>query len=236
VPFDAWIVSCIPGFDVFGGAACPQPAGPDYDFGQGPMLFTVKTPGNRSRDLLGAGQKSGQYWALDPDDGSVVWVTQSGPGGTGGGLQWGSATDGQRIFTANANSDHKTWDLVPFGGVTNGGIWSALDAASGQIIWQVANTNPDPNPLGVLPPGLRAGSNAPVTVANGVVYGCSLDPQGHMYAFDAATGAQLWEFHAPDSGSCAAGPAVVQGTVYWGSGYGGFFGASGHKMRAFKLP
>lgn len=236
VPFDAWIVSCIAGFDVFGGAACPEPAGPDYDFGQGPMLFTVKTPGNKSRDLLGAGQKSGQYWALDPDSGAVAWVTQTGPGGTAGGLQWGSATDGRRIFTANANSDHKPWDLVPSGGVTNGGIWSALDAATGQIIWQVANTNPDPNPFGVLPPGFRAGSNAPVTVANGVVYGCSLDPEGHMYAFDAATGAPLWEFHAPDSGSCAAGPAVVQGTVYWGSGYGGFFGASGHKMRAFKLP
>ena len=56
-------------------------------------------------DLVGAGQKSGQYWALDPDTGAVVWVTQAGPGGTAGGLQWGSAVDGKRVYTANANSN-----------------------------------------------------------------------------------------------------------------------------------
>ena len=57
---------------------------------------------------MGAGQKSGQYWALDPDTGAVVWVTQAGPGGFGGGLQWGSAVDDQRVYTANANSDLET--------------------------------------------------------------------------------------------------------------------------------
>ena len=232
VPFDAWIVSCI--LD-FGGAPCPSPAGPDYDFGQGPMLFTANVPGRGPSQLLGAGQKSGQYWALDPDDGSVVWVTQTGPGGTAGGLQWGSATDGKRVFTSNANSDHKTWALIkngqPTGKSTDGGIWSALDAATGKVLWQVANTTPDP-----LIPGMKAGSNAPVTIANGIVYGCSLDPQGHMYAFDAVNGAKLWEFSASDSGSCAAGPAIVDGSIYWGSGYGGFFGAPGNKMRAFRLP
>ena len=33
------------------------------------------------------------------------WVTQTGPGGTAGGLQWGSAVDGTRVYTANANSN-----------------------------------------------------------------------------------------------------------------------------------
>ena len=42
-------------------------------------------------------------WTLDPDTGAVQWITQAGPGGTAGGLQRGSAVDGQRVYTANAN-------------------------------------------------------------------------------------------------------------------------------------
>ena len=59
---------------------------------------------------MGAGQKSGQYWALDPDTGAVEWVTTAGPGGTAGGLQWGSAVDGLRVYTADANSDAQAVD------------------------------------------------------------------------------------------------------------------------------
>ncbi|HQQ69984.1 MAG TPA: hypothetical protein PLL92_06685, partial [Alicycliphilus sp.] len=53
--------------------------------------------------------------------------------GTGGGLQWGSAVDGQRVYTANANGD-----LVPWpgpGGLTCG-VWSGSDAATGQLLQQ----------------------------------------------------------------------------------------------------
>jgi polyvinyl alcohol dehydrogenase (cytochrome) len=56
-------------------------------------------------DLVGAGQKSGQSWALDPDIGAVVWETRAGQGGTAVDLQWVSAVDGQLIYTANANSN-----------------------------------------------------------------------------------------------------------------------------------
>jgi polyvinyl alcohol dehydrogenase (cytochrome) len=38
-----------------------------------------------------------------------------------------------------------------------------------------------------------------------------------MFALDAATGAILWQFGA--GSSVNSGPAVVNGTVYWGSGY-----------------
>ena len=41
IPFDAWTTSCLP--PPFGGAGtCPDPEGPDYDFGQAPALFTAK--------------------------------------------------------------------------------------------------------------------------------------------------------------------------------------------------
>jgi polyvinyl alcohol dehydrogenase (cytochrome) len=218
LPFDAWNVDCIP--FIGDGSNCPEPAGPDYDFGQGPALFSVKTASGQRLDLVGAGQKSGQYWALKADTGAVVWVTETGPGGTAGGLQWGSAVDGKRIYTANANSDHKTWTL-PSGDTTDQGIWSALDAATGNILWQRVPPN-------------GGGASGPVTTANGVVYGCALDADGHMVAMNAASGGLLWDFAS--GGSCLSGGAISQGTIYWGSGYSNFgFGTPNNKLYAFSL-
>jgi polyvinyl alcohol dehydrogenase (cytochrome) len=215
IPYDAWTVSCIPFFG--DGSNCPQPAGPDYDFGQAPALFTVKPAGSaKPYDLVGAGQKSGQYWALNPDTGAVKWVTQAGPGGTAGGLQWGSAVDGKRVYTANANSNGQP----VLGGTA--GVWSGLDAVTGQVAWQTA-------------PPHGGGASGPVTTANGVVYGCSLDPQGYMYALNAATGAVLWSFAS--GGSCLSGAAISDGMLFWGSGYSNFgFGTPNNKVYAFGLP
>jgi polyvinyl alcohol dehydrogenase (cytochrome) len=40
-------------------------------------------------ELVGFGQKSGTYWALDPKTGNVVWKTVLGPAGaTLGGIEW----------------------------------------------------------------------------------------------------------------------------------------------------
>jgi len=225
LPFDAWNVACIPGLGSSGN--CPEPAGPDYDFGQGPALFTVRMPNNgQTRDLIGAGQKSGQYWAFDPSTGAVVWMTQVGPGGVTGGLQWGSATDGKRIYVADANSSATPWVLVQngqaVGPTVTSGFWSALDAATGKIVWQT----PDPA-------GAQTQDSGAVTAANGVVYGCSADPQGHMYALHATTGAVLWSFTS--GGACIAGAAISNGTVYWGSGYRQFF-TGNNKLYAFQIP
>ena len=209
LPFDAWTVDCIPFLGE--GVNCPEPAGPDFDFGQAPALFKAAN----GRELVGAGQKSGQYWALDPNTGAVVWVTQAGPGGTAGGLQWGSAVDGKRVYTANANSN-----LVEWNGATTG-VWSGLDAATGQLVWETRPPN-------------GGSTSGPVTTANGVVFGCSLDAQGHMYALNAATGQVLWTFAS--GGSCLSGAAISNGTVYWGSGYSNFgFGTPNNKLYAFGL-
>jgi polyvinyl alcohol dehydrogenase (cytochrome) len=219
IPYDAWTVDCIPFFG--DGDLCPDPAGPDFDFGQAPALFTVKPGGTaKPQDVVGAGQKSGQYWALDPDTGAVRWVTQAGPGGTAGGLQWGSAVDGRRVYTANANSNSIPWTL-PNDDVTTAGVWSGLDAVTGAVLWQVT-------------PSQGGGASGPVTTANGVVFGCSLDPLGHMYALNGATGEELWSF--PSGGSCLSGAAIADGTLYWGSGYSNFgFGTPNNKLYAFGL-
>ena len=126
---------------------------------------------------------------------------------------------GERLYTASANSEARPWMLLD-GSTVNSGIWSALDPATGEILWQTAN------PTG----GQASGA---VTVANGVVYACSMDLAGHMYALDAATGGILWSFAS--GGSCTAGAAVVNGTVYWGSGYASFGGSPNDKLYAFGL-
>jgi len=213
LPYDAWTVSCIPFLG--DGSNCPSPAGPDYDFGQAPALYKVSKV-----EYVGAGQKSGKYWSLDPDTGAVRWVTQAGPGGTAGGLQWGSAIDGTRVYTANANSNLVPWTL-PNGQVTVDGVWSALDAATGQVLWQAV-------------PPFGGATSGPVTTTNGVLFGCSLDATGHMYALNAATGAVLWQFAS--GGSCLSGAAIAGGNVFWGSGYSNFgFGTPNNKLYAFEI-
>jgi polyvinyl alcohol dehydrogenase (cytochrome) len=217
LPFDAWTVACF--FTDEGN--CPDPAGPDFDFGQAPALFKAG-----GQELLGVGQKSGIYWALNPDNGDVIWSTQAGPGGITGGLQWGSSTDGNRVYTAVANSSYEPYVLQtgPNAGDTiHGGFWTALDAATGARIWEAVGGNPPPFPpsdafpFDDWPDNYFAQNQAAVSSANGVMYAGALNFFGTMFAFDAATGDILWSF---DSGaSVNSGPAIVGGNVYWGNGY-----------------
>ena len=184
--------------------------GPDLDFGAAPNLFTTTDPATgQPRQVLGIGQKSGEYWALNPDDGVVVWKTKFGPGGLGGGVEFGTATDGRRIYVAEANTSRRPFVLSgtgPFAGTTvTSGYWSALDPVTGAILWQT------PDPQGSKNPGF-------VTAANDVVYAGSAEGSGgNMYALDGATGTVLWSFAS--GGSVFSAPAVVHGALFWGSGY-----------------
>ena len=187
----------------------PQPIGPDYDFGAGANLFTVPGTGEQ---LLGIGQKSGVYWAVNPSTGKVVWQTDVGPtADPGHGIEYGTATDGRRIYVAEGDTLHQPYTIGgsgPYAGQTDtAGSWAALDPATGKILWQT----PDPN---------GSPDTAPVSVANGVVYGGSISTTGtSMYGLDAATGAILWSFNS--GGSVTGGAAISAGSVYWGSGYCG---------------
>lgn len=219
------------GADTWTTGQVPNPqTGPDYDFGSGPNLFKVN-----GKLRVGAGQKSGVYWQLKPDTGAVLWGTQVGPGGLSGGIQWGSACDGDRIYCGVTNADNKPYQI---GGTTyTGGSFAALDADNGKVKWQI----PDPNngkPYGM------------VTASNGIMFASSTS--GHMYAIDTTKGTILWSYLPPapynflgppgsHDGSTVCGPAVVDGVVYWGTGYSRFFSAFGgggfnNKLYAFALP
>jgi len=208
-PYDAWTTGC----RVSPPINCPSPKGPDYDLGgSGPNLLG---------HIVGFGQKSGTYWAFNPDDGSIIWSTFVGPAGTGtlGGIEWGTATDGQRIYAEVADSGHVPYSLIPSGVQINWGSWSALDVATGNILWQTADPTPGALDFGA------------VSVANGVVYAGSQASPGYMYALDAATGKILWSFAS--GGSVIDGPSIVNGFVYWGSGYR--IGTNNNKLYAFTV-
>jgi polyvinyl alcohol dehydrogenase (cytochrome) len=238
---DAWNTDCgLPGFSEGGTnpGNCPTDAGPDYDFGQGPMLLTAKVNG-KTTDIVGAGEKSGDFSAVDRNTGALLWKTHVGPGGLTGGLQWGSATDGKRIYVAESNSANL--DVK--------GYWSALDPSTGAELWRTSDPGTgiggrpctilgiDPFPgctLAMIGIGFGYSAEGPVSVANGVVYACSLNPAGpNMVAMDAATGAIKWTY--PSGSSCLGGAAIANGTVYWGTGYRSFFPltTAGNKLFAF---
>jgi len=207
--FDTWTVACIT--PAGPKANCPVPTSSDFDLGgSGPNLV-----GN----IVGFGQKSGIYWALNPDNGNIIWSTPVGPGASLGGIEWGTATDGQRIYVAIANSDHLPYTLVPSGQQITWGGWSALDVATGTILWQTA----DPT-VGTIDRGS-------VSVANGVMYAGS--NSGQMYALDTATGNILWNFAS--GGTVIDGPSIVDGALYWGSGYRSIAGTGNNKVYAFTL-
>jgi polyvinyl alcohol dehydrogenase (cytochrome) len=208
--FDTWNTGC---FDSpVPNVNCPVPGSPDFDFGgSGPNLL-----GN----IVGFGQKSGIYWALNPDNGNIVWHTSVGPGSDEGGMEWGTATDGTRIYAAIANLYNISYFLVPSGQQITWGSWSALDVATGKILWQTADPTPGTPGIGAL------------SVANGVMYAGSFS--GQLYALDTITGNILWNFAT--GGSVIDGPSIVDGAVYWGSGYGsGPNGIANNKVYAFTL-
>ena len=200
----AWALRTLNGDATTNFCTSTVTCGPDFDFGSAPNRFSATVNG-QLRQLVGIGQKSGIYWVVDAFTGSLLWQTRVGPGGRGGGIQWGSATDGKRIYVSIVNSTKATWTLQPSGVKTTGGAFSALDPATGRILWQTA----DPQSVGDF---------GYVSSANGVVYvGSGAGSGNSMYALNAATGQILWSFWP--GGSVMGGAAILNGTVYWGSGY-----------------
>jgi polyvinyl alcohol dehydrogenase (cytochrome) len=215
----------------------PESDGEKWDLG-GSGVNVIRLPIHR-RDVVGIGAKSGVYTLLDAINGQFIWNTLLGPGGDQGGMEWGTAFDGVRIYAAITNHHHIPYKLTQNGRITNttvtGGSWAALDAMTGMILWQTA----DPQVETLAGSGVvGVWALAPVTVANGVVYASSmakLASQQQMFALDAATGAILWQFGA--GSSVNSGPAVVDGTVYWGSGYSrsGVEGSGNNRLYAFSV-
>lgn len=159
--------------------------GPDVDFGTNPTLFEVESNGV-TRRMLGAGQKSGVFWALDRDTGEVVWEMPltSGSELIGGVLNNG-AYDGERILVASNTFSGGESTLF------------ALDPATGSVLWQRS---------------LAAWVWAPITIANRVAF---VATSMQMRAYDVENGDELFAFPTEGtitSGAAIAGGRVYFGS------------------------
>jgi polyvinyl alcohol dehydrogenase (cytochrome) len=243
LPFDTWHNGCIqniPGRAAGAGGAdragapggragagpvipyppenCPNPLGPDWDFAAPPALATT-TDG---RDILIAPEKQGLVWALNPDNGQVIWkqdVAREIAGGRGETL-FGGAVDGEKAY---------------FGLISSGHV--ALDLKTGEEVWYTPLVPPQgrENQRGVV---------GAVTLIPGVLLSGARD--GMIRAASSRTGQLLWQFDSaqefttvngvPARGGSAAsgGPIVANGMVFIGSGYPGFQGGQpGNVLLAF---
>jgi polyvinyl alcohol dehydrogenase (cytochrome) len=234
-----WSKQVSPG-DVFSGAcsggACP---GPDYDFGSSALI--EKLP--NGRDVLLAGQKSGVVFALDPDrKGEILWQTRVGKGGTNGGVQWGMASDGQKVYAAVSDLVRKAppGTVVQVGlppDPTQGGGLTALRIANGEKAWYAAPAAcTQRSPCSPAQP-------AALTAIPGVVFSGSVD--GHLRAFATEDGRVLWDFdtardyqtvngvRAKGGSLDGAGPVIAGGMVFVNSGYARNGGMAGNVLLAF---
>jgi polyvinyl alcohol dehydrogenase (cytochrome) len=231
---DVWNFACR------GGANCDfgtEAIVVDHDFGGSVMIAQRKD----GRDLLIVGQKSGTTWALDPDNqGAVVWSQKIGSGGMNGGVHWGTATDGARVFVSL--NDRSPTPESPRG---SPGLF-ALELETGKILWgrKAEGDCSGDRKARFAGCATRLGySPAPLSVDGAVVQG-SVD--GVLRVFDAATGQTLWTYDtmrkfetvnqvAGNGGSIDSSPYVAaNGTLFVVSGYARFGETPGNVLLAFK--
>jgi polyvinyl alcohol dehydrogenase (cytochrome) len=206
---------------------CADPQGPDYDFGNSPILARLPHGGQ----AIIIGQKSGIGWALDPERrGKVLWQYRAGAGGALGGIEWGSAVDAEHAYFAVSDM----FSPAP------GGL-HAVSLKTGERVWYA----PPQPPRCAAGPRCNAAQAAALSVIPGVVFSGSND--GTLRAYSSEDGAILWEadtnrefatvngVEGRGASMLGPGPVIVDGMVFVGSGYGAFGGRPGNVLLAFGL-
>jgi polyvinyl alcohol dehydrogenase (cytochrome) len=230
---DAWNVGCMIGLD-----SCPKNSGPDFDMGSGVMLGRFEDGSER----LFAGSKSGTALAVDPvHHDRALWSDRLGRGSIQGGIQFGMAFDGKKLYApiadmANSNDQSEKARAL---GAPKPGLY-ALDGRTGELIWQT----PADNICGERPscdPGILAA----VSAVPGAVFAGHMD--GRVRAYDSASGEVIFEFDTarelPALGGVTAhggsigggGPVIHDGMMYVNSGYGMYFHMPGNALVAFSV-
>ncbi len=240
---DIWIVHCAPGGEPRPGATrlnCvpdSQTVYLDFDFGASTILATTPS----GRDLLIAGQKSGDVYALDPDTGDLVW--RAFPGG-GGMINWGMSIDDTHVYVP-LNS----FGLEPEepGGprIRTHGVY-ALNLETGEIDWTFATEPYCTDERRAFVPSCERsyGLNAPTTIVGDHVFAGTLD--GRLYALDRRTGEVDWSYDAarsfetvngvPGNGGTFGNNAAIaaNGMIIANSGYGVWGIGPGNVMLGFR--
>jgi polyvinyl alcohol dehydrogenase (cytochrome) len=158
-----------------------------------------------------------------------------------GGIHWGMATDGERVFVPiNDPYFPENNEYAPQPGL------NAVDIDTGRVLWEW-RAQPDCSPERQARSDAcdaRYGLSAAVLSVDQSVIAAGID--GRIYIHDAGTGAVIWEYDSlrdfdtlngvpgkgggVDSHSIAAGG----GMVFSGSGYGAYQQPRGNVLLAFK--
>jgi polyvinyl alcohol dehydrogenase (cytochrome) len=194
------------------GPNCPPERGPDFDFGASAIIVS----GRDGRELLLAGQKSGTVYALDPDDGSLVWSRRLSQGSWLGGVHFGMAAVGDRVLVPINDPEYEVPGYEPRAGIT------ALAIADGRLLWEQRISRGcelSRDTAGRRTPwpacSFFYGYSAAASAAPGVAFAAGTDGKVRAYATD--DGRLLWE-------TTTARPfATVNGVA----GHGGAIGNSG---------
>ncbi len=241
-PADSLAVAPRPG----DGPNCPMHFGGngrDYDFGAQPIITRTKGGlfGWGAKDIVLAGQKSGDVWALDANTGELIWNETVGYGSALGGVHWGIATDGERVFIPINDPAA----LFPAPLESKAGVY-AFNINNGKLEWSYES---QPGCDDARSDHITAcenfyGFSAAPLVVDGTLIAGTLD--GRLFVFDAKTGAVLEQFDTARSftavngvetrgGSIEAhGISAGAGHVLVGSGYGSFGQTPGNALIALK--
>ena len=177
------------------------------------------------RDVVIGGQKSGAVMAIDPDSGVTLWKTKVGRGGVQGGVHFGMATEGNRIY-APINDMAYPEDITRYKFKTPAkpGLY-ALNAENGEFLW----SSPAADICGDLQ-GCDAGISHAISAIPGAVIAGHMDGRLRIYASD--SGEVLWELNtlqdfntvsgekARGGSFSGGGVTVADGMIYLNSGYG----------------
>lgn len=238
---DVYNSGCFPGRETNKNCSGPT-VYRDVDFGASTILATAPN----GQDLVLAGQKSGSVWAMNPDNGDVVWRTALGHGTAMGGIHWGIAADDKYVYAPISNAGRPVpTDPAYDPDLIKPGIY-ALNLDDGSVAWHFhtqADCEGDRRTRMPQCGRLFGLSGAPTVIGDYVVTG-GLD--GWLYVLDKKTGALKWKYDTAQTyqgvngvegngGSIdAASIIATRGLLIMNSGYGMFGQAPGNVMIALR--
>ena len=218
------------------GPNCPNQAPStlaDKDFGGSAVLLE-----REEGDILLAGQKSGDLWALNPATGALLWNQRIGTGTALGGNHWGIATDGERVFHPINDPGGARGTYVPQPGMYSFFVGTGEPSWNFKVEADCSNRSDRLSGCET-----RNGLSATPLLIDGALVSAGVD--GRLYIFDKENGDILFQYDtvreyetvngvpgfggAIDSHSIAAGG----GMLFIGSGYGRVGGTPGNVLLAF---